>query len=51
MKTYTLDEAQDNLIGTIGTPERDRFEYDLQLERICKTCAERHVEECMEDIK
>jgi len=34
MKTYTLDEVQDNLIGKIGTPERDRFEYELKLELI-----------------
>ena len=30
MKTYTLDEVQDALIGKIGTPERDMFEYELQ---------------------
>ena len=34
MKTYTLDEVQDNLIGKIGTSERDRFEYELKLELI-----------------
>ena len=47
MKTYTLDEVQDKLIGTIGTPERDRFEYELQLEMIGaaikKTRKERHL--------
>jgi DNA-binding XRE family transcriptional regulator len=47
MKTYTLDEVQDNLIGAIGTPERDRFEYDLQLDSIGKairqTRKERHI--------
>jgi hypothetical protein len=32
MKTYTLDEVQDELLGKVGTPERDRFEYELQLE-------------------
>ena len=36
MKTYTLDEVQDKLIGKIGTPERDRFEYELQMELIGK---------------
>jgi hypothetical protein len=25
MKTYTLDEVQDKLIGKIGTPERDNL--------------------------
>lgn len=34
MKTFTLDEVQDNLIGKIGTPDRDRFEYELKLELI-----------------
>ncbi|MEI7594424.1 MAG: helix-turn-helix transcriptional regulator [Bacteroidota bacterium] len=34
MKTYTLDQVQDKLIGEKGTPDRDRFEYELQLEII-----------------
>lgn len=34
MKTYTLNEVQDELIGKIGTSERDRFEYELQMELI-----------------
>jgi len=34
MKTYTLDEVQDKLLGPIGTPERDRFEYELQMDLI-----------------
>ena len=36
MKTYTLDEVQDKLIGKIGTPDRDRFEYELQMDLIGK---------------
>ena len=32
MKTYTLDEVQDKLIGKVGTPARDKFEYELQIE-------------------
>jgi DNA-binding XRE family transcriptional regulator len=36
MKTYTLDEVQDKLIGEIGTPERDLFEYELQMDLIGK---------------
>jgi DNA-binding XRE family transcriptional regulator len=36
MKTYTLNEVQDNLIGKIGTPERDLFEYELQMDLIGK---------------
>ncbi len=36
MKTYTLDQIQDQLIGEIGTPDRDKFEYDLQLDLVGK---------------
>ena len=36
MKTYTLDEVQDKLIGKKGTPERDLFEYELQMDLIGK---------------
>lgn len=36
MKTYTLDEVQDKLIGKVGTPERDLFEYELQMDMIGK---------------
>ncbi len=32
MKTYTLDEVQDELIGKVGTTERDFFEYELQID-------------------
>ena len=34
MKTHTLDEVQDKLIGKIGTPNRDKFEYELQMDLI-----------------
>jgi len=34
MKTYTLNQVQDKLIGKVGTPARDQFEYDLQMELI-----------------
>ncbi len=34
MKTYTLNEVQDKLIGTIGSPNRDKFEYELQMDMI-----------------
>ena len=36
MKTYTLDEVQDKLIGKIGTTNRDKFEYDLQMDLMGK---------------
>jgi HTH-type transcriptional regulator / antitoxin HipB len=47
MKTYTLDEVQDKLIGKIGTTDRDVFEYELQMDLIGKaikqTRQERHL--------
>lgn len=47
MKTYTLNQVQDKLIGKTGTPLRDRFEYELQMDLIGKaikqTRQERHL--------
>lgn len=47
MKTYTIDQVQDKLIGKVGTPNRDKFEYELQMELIGKaikqTRKERHL--------
>ncbi|WP_337964932.1 hypothetical protein [uncultured Flavobacterium sp.] len=40
MKTYTLEEVTDEIIGKIGTTNRDQFEYDLQIdltENVIKT--------------
>ena len=34
MITHTLDKVQDSLIGKVGTPERDLFEYELQMDMI-----------------
>ncbi len=36
MKTYTLDQVQNTLIGKVGTTERDIFEYELQMDLIGK---------------
>jgi HTH-type transcriptional regulator / antitoxin HipB len=47
MKTYTLEDVQDQLIGKIGTTKRDKFEYELQMDLIGKaikqTRQERHL--------
>ena len=47
MKTYSIEQVQDKLIGKVGTPERDRFEYELQMDMIGKaikqTRQERHL--------
>ena len=34
MKSYTLDEAEDLLIGNKGTKDRDEYEFELKLELI-----------------
>jgi hypothetical protein len=36
MRTHTLNEIQDELLGEIGTPDRNRFEYELQMDLIGK---------------
>jgi HTH-type transcriptional regulator/antitoxin HipB len=47
MKTYTLDEIQDEFMGVKGTPRRDEFEFRLQLDllgdMIKKTRKERNL--------
>lgn len=40
MKTYTFDQVKDELIGEVGTPDRDLFEYELQMELIGKAIKE-----------
>ncbi|MDD3638229.1 MAG: helix-turn-helix transcriptional regulator [Bacteroidales bacterium] len=42
MRTHTLEEVQDKLIGKIGTPARDRFEYELQKDLIGQTIKQTH---------
>lgn len=40
MKTYSLAEMKDKYIGEVGTPERDRYEYELRMDvlgRMIKT--------------
>ena len=34
MKTYTLEQVTDQIVGKIGTKNRDKFEYDLQMDLI-----------------
>jgi HTH-type transcriptional regulator / antitoxin HipB len=36
MKSYTLDYVQDELIGKVGTADRDKYEYELQMDLIGK---------------
>ncbi|MEC5156126.1 helix-turn-helix domain-containing protein [Chryseobacterium sp. MP_3.2] len=44
MKTYSLNQVQDQLIGEIGTSERDLFEYELQMDLIGKAIKETRME-------
>lgn len=44
MKTYTLDEVQDKLIGKVGTLDRDKFEYELQMDLIGKAIKQTRIE-------
>ena len=32
LTTYTLEEVKEMFIGPIGTPKRDKFEFDLQMD-------------------
>lgn len=32
MKTHTLSEIEDKIIGPKGTPERDQYEYELKMD-------------------
>lgn len=36
MKTYTLEQVTDELIGKVGTSERDMFEYELKMDLVGK---------------
>ncbi len=32
LKTYTLEEIQDKYIGKKGSPERDKYEFELKMD-------------------
>ena len=36
IRTYTLQEMKNKFIGKIGTPERDEYEYELQMDILGK---------------
>lgn len=40
MKLYTLEEMLDRHVGEHGTPERERFEYELRLDLLGETIRE-----------
>lgn len=34
MKTFTLDQVTDKIVGVMGTENRNKFEYNLQMDLI-----------------
>jgi len=44
MKTYSLDQVQDELLGRRGSKERERFEYELQMDLIGKSIKQTRLE-------
>ena len=36
VKMMTLDQLKDKHVGKIGTPDRDRYEFDLRIEVLVK---------------
>ena len=51
MKTYTLEQVTDELIGIKGTPERDMFEYELQMDLVGKAIKQTRKERNLTDRK
>ena len=47
MKLHTLEEVQDKIIGKTGTPSREKFEYELQMELIGKAIKDSRLERNM----
>ena len=44
MKTHTLDQVTDELIGEVGTTQRDMFEYELQMDLVGKAIKQTRLE-------
>jgi len=44
MNTHTLDEVQNIIIGEVGSPNRDKFEYELQMDLIGKAIKQTRME-------
>ena len=47
MKKYTLDEITDKYIGKAGTPNRERFDYELQTDVIGEIIKKARIEQKM----
>lgn len=48
IKIYTLNEAQDKIIGKVGTPQRDSFENKLNKELISNSLTRQNLNKCIE---
>ena len=44
MKTYTIEEVQDKIIGKKGSSNRNMFEFELQMDLIGKAIKQSRVE-------
>ena len=44
LKTYSIEDVQDLIIGEQGTPEREKFEYELQIDLIGKAIKQTRME-------
>ncbi len=51
MKTYTLNEVKVKLIGKVGTPNRDLFAYELQMDLIGKAIKQTRLERKMTQVE
>lgn len=47
MKVHTIEEVMDRVVGNVGTPDRDKFEYDLQMDLIGKAIKHARLEQNM----
>lgn len=47
MKTYTLNQVQDEIIGKMGSEDRDRFEFELQMDIVGKAIKQTRLERNM----
>jgi len=45
MKTYTLEEVIDNLVGKTDTPEREAFEFELKMDLVGKAIRRARLEQ------
>jgi HTH-type transcriptional regulator / antitoxin HipB len=45
MKTHTLDELTDKYVGKVGTPQRERFDFELRTDVIGEIIKKTRIEQ------